>query len=80
MSSSVRVNAERELARFDLGRGEFLIIRDVEYAGAAGRRLDVRKFYTDDAEELKPTSKGASLKPAMLTDLRRALDAFEAAK
>lgn len=43
-------------------RGDVLQVRVVN-TGAA-EMIDVRKFYVDDADELRPTSKGIMLLPA----------------
>jgi hypothetical protein len=76
MAKELEVKFEKELGRVALPQEEVLVFRAVEY-GKGGLRFDIRKYYTVAPGDLRPTSKGASLKPDWIDDLRRALDAFE---
>lgn len=75
MSKGLEVKFERELARIALPKEEAIIIRAVEYE-KGGMRFDVRRYFTDERGELRPTGKGVGLKPEWLADLRKALDGF----
>lgn len=66
------INTLKEITECPLNkRGDVLCVRTVEASGRT--MIDVRKFYTNDADELAPTSKGVMLEPkvwaAILTGL-----------
>jgi hypothetical protein len=78
VSKDIKVLREKELARFELPRDEAFVVRIVEYE-KGGPRLDMRRYYTDENGESRPTSKGASVRPEWIGELRSALDAFATA-
>lgn len=50
------------------GHGDFIVINDIETEGR-NPSLDIRTMYTDDNEELRPTTKGLRFSKALIPDL-----------
>ena len=56
---AVQSGIEGEVMRVPKGRGEYIVASISEYKGK--NRADVRIYYTDKNDELKPTQKGVSV-------------------
>lgn len=66
------IETTNEVIEFPLNkRGDVLCVRTVNANGKA--MIDVRKFYTNDADELAPTSKGIMLTSEVWAEILRAL-------
>ena len=62
-------------------RGEYVIATKITNKTSGAVSVDIRQYYTNEADELKPTSKGirinTELLPDLLNGLVRALEANE---
>jgi hypothetical protein len=59
----------------DKGRGEVVRVEISEYKGAT--LFNVRIWYTDANGEKKPTQKGISISPDLITELKEAIEEAE---
>lgn len=50
------------------GHGDYIVIHSIEVEGR-NPSVDIRTMYTDDNEELRPTTKGLRFSPALLPEL-----------
>lgn len=62
-------------------RGDFVIASKITNKNTGSVSVDIRQYYTNDADEVKPTSKGirinTELLPELLAGLVKALEANE---
>lgn len=62
-------------------RGDFVIASKITNKNTGAVSVDIRQYYTNDADEVKPTSKGirinTELLPELLAGLVKALEADE---
>jgi hypothetical protein len=62
-------------------RGEYVIATKITNKTSGSVSVDIRQYYTNEVDEVKPTSKGirinAELLPELLNGLVRALEANE---
>lgn len=62
-------------------RGDFVIASKITNKNTGSVSVDIRQYYTNDADEVKPTSKGirinTELLPELLAGLVKALEADE---
>ena len=54
-------------------RGDFLIISEIKVKDSDDVKVDIRNYYTDDNDEVKPTSKGVRFSSEILKDIMLAL-------
>ena len=59
-------------------RGDFLIISEIKVKDSDDVKVDIRNYYTDDNDEVKPTSKGVRFSSEILKDIMLALFACHA--
>lgn len=64
-------NEERkELAKVQKNsRGEYIVAAEITNKNTGNVSIDIRQFYTDDNDELKPTSKGVRFSAEMLGEV-----------
>ena len=66
------VDKETELAMLDKNnRGDKIVIKKIENNGNTS--IDIRQYYTNDNDEIKPTTKGVRFNAEMLADVVKAL-------
>lgn len=59
---------EKELLRLEKNaRGDYLVIKEV------GESVDIRQYYTSDADEVLPTKKGVRFNKELIPDVIEAL-------
>ena len=56
----------------DKGKGEVIRVEVSEYKGK--KFLNIRVWYTDANNELKPTQKGIAIPPELYAELKEAID------
>ncbi|MBN1521103.1 MAG: transcriptional coactivator p15/PC4 family protein [Candidatus Aureabacteria bacterium] len=52
-----------------------MVISEKEFRG--GTYIDIRVFYRDDNEDLKPTKKGVMIKKDLLEELKDAINSID---
>ena len=67
--------ADKILKEIPKNKSEVILISEKEFRG--NDYIDIRVFYRDDSEELKPTKKGVMVKKDLLKDLKEAINSIE---
>jgi hypothetical protein len=79
MAYNVDNEVREELANVQKNsRGDFIIASKVTNKNSGNSSIDIRQYYTNDADEVKPTSKGVRFSTESLLDIVTGLvDALE---
>ena len=67
--------ADKIIKEIPKNKSEVILISEKEFRG--NDYIDIRVFYRDDSEELKPTKKGVMVKKDLLKDLKEAINSIE---
>ena len=66
--------SEKKIKEIQKNKTETIIISEKEFKG--NTYIDIRVFYKDINEELKPTKKGVMLKKELLNELKEAINSI----
>ncbi len=66
--------AEKIIKEIQKNKAETIVISEKEFKG--NNYIDIRVFYRDINEELKPTKKGVMIKKELLAELREAINSI----
>ncbi|MCK5708376.1 MAG: transcriptional coactivator p15/PC4 family protein [Candidatus Aureabacteria bacterium] len=67
--------ADKILKEIPKNKSETIVISEKEFRG--NQYIDLRVFYKDDNEELKPTKKGIMIKKDLLPEIRETINNIE---
>ena len=67
--------ADKTICEIQKNKTETIVISEKEFRG--NNYIDIRVFYRDDSEELKPTKKGVMIKKDLLAELKEAINSIE---
>ena len=66
--------ADKIIKEIQKNKTETIVISEKEFRG--NDYIDIRVFYRDDSEELKPTKKGVMINKNLLDDLKEAINSI----
>ena len=67
--------ADKTIKEIPKNKTETIVISEKEFRG--NEYIDIRVFYKDDNEELKPTKKGVMIKKDLIGEVKDALNSIE---
>ena len=67
--------ADKTIKEIPKNKTETIVISEKEFRG--NQEIDIRVFYKDDNEELKPTKKGVMIKKDLIGEVRDAINSIE---
>ena len=67
--------ADKTIREIQKNKTETIVISEKEFRG--NNYIDIRVFYRDDSEELKPTKKGVMIKKDLLGELKEAINSID---
>ena len=66
--------ADKIIKEIQKNKTETIVISEKEFRG--NNYIDIRVFYRDDSEELKPTKKGVMINKNLLDELKEAINSI----
>jgi hypothetical protein len=67
--------ADRIIKEIAKNKSETIVVSEKEFRGNS--YIDIRVFYRDENEELKPTKKGVMIKKDILSEFKEAINSIE---
>jgi hypothetical protein len=67
--------ADRIIKEIAKNKSETIVVSEKEFRGNS--YIDIRVFYRDENEELKPTKKGVMIKKDILPEFKEAINSIE---
>ena len=67
--------ADKIIKEIQKNKTETIVISEKEFRG--NEYIDIRVFYRDDNEDLKPTKKGVMIKKDLLGEFKEAISSIE---